>query len=190
MPRQAQEVRQRRLREIMSNSRRKTSRSRRWLALIALLPGFVWADSFKPRLHEIKCKDINAIAKESVEYSLLGAWSEFTTHKCFKGDTFKFFNPSAGRPSSELIDSSQVIQFKKNRDSYKIKAVRKEDEEYRFDVEFTIDKKPLSTTFEYVPDPEYTGRTGICGFVVNPTHHIVRADCIDQAEWKRLANKK
>jgi hypothetical protein len=28
--------------------------------------------------------------------------------------------------------------------------------------------------------PDYTKRTGICGFVTNPTDQIVRKDCADQ----------
>jgi hypothetical protein len=139
-----------------------------------------------PRLHEIKCQDKKAIAKEAVAYALVGAWAPFTTHACFEGETFKYFHPGAGKPIGEVTNLDHVTQFVRGRDKYAIRAVRSEGKESRIDVEFKINGRKFTTTYEYVPNPEYTATTGICGFVVNPVHDIIRSDCIDKRAWNNF----
>lgn len=139
-----------------------------------------------PRLHELKCTDARAVAKEAVAYKLLGAWDPFTTHACFQRETFKYFHPKAAYPIGEVTNLGHVTQFVKGRDQYAIRDVRKEGSKYRIDVDFNIDGRKFMTTYEYVPDPEYTAHTGICGYVVNPTHDIIRSDCIDAQSWNKF----
>lgn len=156
---------------------------------LLILAGSVARADFKPKLHELKCKDIAAVAKEAIAYSLVGAWEPYADHKCFQGERFQFFSPSAGQSEGEVIDPSKIIKFHRGQDTYEIQSVRKNAEEYQITVKFVIAKKPLTTIYKYLPDPAYTGRTGICGFVTNSTHMIVRFDCVDQAKWNQILKK-
>lgn len=142
------------------------------------------AAEYMPRLHETKCSDTKALAAEAVAYSLVGAWEPYTDRKCFQAETFRHFNPRAGKPEGDVFDPSKILRFDKTKDKYEIESVKKEaDGEYAIAVKFTLAGKPLQTVYKYVPDPAYTGRTGICGFVVNETHTIIRSDCFDAKKW-------
>jgi hypothetical protein len=152
----------------------------------ALFSTGIWAaDGYNPKAFETKCKNVNDIAKEAVAYSLVGAWEPYANHKCFAKEKFHFFHPELGEPEGEIIDPSKLIQFKKGRDQYSIEGVKKDGQEYLIAVKFTIDKKAIATNYRYTPDPAYMGRTGICGFVTNSEHKIVRSDCIDAAKRKK-----
>lgn len=133
---------------------------------------------FNPKAYDLNCKNMDELAKEAVAYSLVGAWEPYANHKCFAKQKFKFFRPELGKAEGEVIDASKLIKFRNGRDSYAIQNMTKNGDEHLITVNFNIDKKTFSTTYRYVPDSEYTGRTGICGFVTNPTHKIIREDCI------------
>ncbi len=161
-----------------------------WLAATIFLMGSALAaGEFNPDLHQTRCKNIRAVAQEAVQYSLLGAWEPYTTKACFKGKRYRYFNPHAAYPEGDLLNADGILFFKQGRDSFKIKNVRKIEDEYSIDVEFKIKGKSLKTVYNYVPDPKYTGRTGICGFVTNSQHKIVRSDCVDQKKLKIPAAK-
>ncbi|MGE4133047.1 MAG: hypothetical protein AB7F86_15505 [Bdellovibrionales bacterium] len=144
---------------------------------------------YQPRRHQIVCHDDKAVAKEAIDYALLGAFEPYANHKCFLGKkVFRFFRPDLAFPEGELIDPKQVTVFQPGRDRYKINTVSrtKDGKEVKIEVEFRIKGKTLSTTYDYVPDEEYTGRTGICGFVTNPRHKIIRKDCIDSVKGRAI----
>ena len=147
---------------------------------IALYASIASSVVYNETAHKAKCADLAKIAKEAVAYSLLGAWDPYANHKCFAKESFQFFKPSAAQPEGDLLDPSKLIRFAKGKDKYVIDGVKKAGEEYEIKVNFEIAGKKLTTTYIYTPDPPYTGRTGICGFVNNTTHHIVRNDCIDE----------
>ena len=135
---------------------------------------------YNPKAHDLRCKDITKGAKEAVAYSLVGAWEPYANHKCFEKEKFDYFRPKLGKPEGDIIDTSKRIPFRRGRDSYQIESVQRDGRDFLISVKFTIDKKMISTKYRYVPDPEYTGRTGICGFVTNFNHKIIREDCIRQ----------
>lgn len=159
------------------------------LILATWLSSSAVAGEFKPRLHEIKCKNLKAVTEEAVAYALVGAWEPYTTRACIKGQIFKHFNPRAGQAEGDVYDPSQILFFKKGQDSYSIKSVKAVGSEHEIAVEFKIGGKTLNTVYNYVPDPAYTGRTGICGFVTNSSHTIIRSDCVDQRKWNEILER-
>lgn len=141
----------------------------KWL-LIALF-------AFEPSFAK-DCKNIKAVAREAVAYSLVGAWEPFTTHACFKGEHFKYFRPELGSAEGEVIDPSLFVWFDKKKDSYSVEKITKIKTSYEISVKFVIAGKPLHTIYNYDPDPDYEKTTGICGFVINDLHPIYRRDCL------------
>jgi len=126
------------------------------------------------------CYEINDLAKEAVAYSLLGAWMPFADHACFKGRHFKYFKPEVAHREGEVTNWDNFIWFDQAHDKYSIVSVRPDGAKYLIKVRLTMKGKARDTTFIYEPSPDYTKRTGICGFVTNPTDQIVRKDCADQ----------
>src|SRR4051812_26983277 len=124
------------------------------IALTTILSANAHAQNW-PRLYETKCKDTKAVAKEAVEYAMLGAWDPFTTKSCIK-EELKYFHPRAGKPEGEVTDLHHVTQFVRGRDTYAIKTVRQEGKEFRIDVDFNVEGRKFMTTYEYIPNPEYT----------------------------------
>lgn len=140
-------------------------------------------------VRKVDCSNEAAVVKEAVAYSLLGAWKSFTTHDCFKGETFKYFKPELGKPEGELLDPSQLIWFDKTRDSYRITGIRREGVNRLIDVEFKVSGRPLKTTYVYQPNESYAKKTGICGFVLNGQDSIYRADCALPGVRKELKSR-
>jgi hypothetical protein len=126
----------------------------------------------------VDCRDINAVAKEGVAYALLGAWTPFTTHACFKNETYLYFRPELGSPTGEVLKGAHFIFFDKHRDRYTIDSVKPNGNEFNIAVTFTISGKITHTKYIYTPDADYAKRTGICGYVTNYEHGIFRKDCV------------
>jgi hypothetical protein len=129
---------------------------------------------------KVHCERIDAVAKEAVEYSLLGAWMPFADHQCFTDKKFKFFHPELALAEGEVTDWSKLTWFDSAHDSYKITGVKPDGKNFGVSVRFIIKGKPLDSTYIYQPDPQYTKTTGICGYVTNPSDTIVRIDCTDK----------
>lgn len=155
-----------------------------WMAIFILVAN---ATVYNESMHRVKCADIQKIAKEAIPYALLGAWEPFANHRCFSGERFQFFMPQAAKPEGDVLHPENLIRFKKGRDKYSIDRVVKAGDEYNIESTFLINGKKIQTTFIYTPDEQYTGRTGICGFVNNEQHVIMRADCVDEKLLSSLA---
>jgi hypothetical protein len=151
------------------------------MAIIRILL-FVLAALSVQAFAAVDCRDVNKVAKEAVAYSLVGAYTPFTSHGCFKHEKFRYFRPEKGYPTGEVIDARGMLWFDKSKDSYKIESVKlNKDKKYDIAVQFLIGGRQIHTTYLYDPDPEYAAKTGECGFVVNYEHGIFRKDCVDRS---------
>lgn len=157
------------------------------MKLLALLLISANATVYNESMHKVKCADVQKVAKEAVAYALLGAWEPFANHKCFADQRFQYFMPQAAKPEGDVLHPENLIRFKKGRDKYTIDKVVKAGDEYNIESTFVINGKKIQTTFIYTPDAPYTGRTGICGFVNNDKHVIMRSDCVDEKLLTSLA---
>lgn len=146
------------------------------------------ATVYNEKTHQFKCANVQKVTKEAVAYAILGAWEPFANRNCFASERYEFFNPRAAKPEGEVVHPERLIRFKKGRDKYSIDKVVKAGDEYNIESTFVIDGKKIQTTFIYTPDAPYTGRTGICGFVNNDKHTIMRSDCVDEKLLTSLAN--
>jgi hypothetical protein len=141
-----------------------------WILLLSLSASPAWA--------AVDCRDVNKVAKEAIDYALVGAWEPFTTHACFKNEKFRYFQPQLGSPTGEVTDAKKLIWFDKKTDHYKIESVKKTGRDYEIAVNFTIHNRSLHTKYLYRPQPGYAKKNGACGFVVNYDHGIYRRDCV------------
>ena len=127
---------------------------------------------------KVHCADDSVVAKQGVEYSLLGAWMPFADHSCFIGKKrLKYFRPELAEAEGEVTDWSAFTWFDPSRDSYKILGTKRVGALTHVNVRFTVNGKSFETTYIYEPDADYAMRVGICGYITNPTHNIVRIDC-------------
>jgi hypothetical protein len=126
----------------------------------------------------VDCGNVQKVAKEAVAYSLVGAWTPFAAHACFKNEKFEYFKPQLGEPTGEVSDAGKVILFDPKKDSYSIESVKANGSRYDIRVKFTIGGKTILTNYIYEPKPDLAKHSGICGYVVNFDHGIFRKDCV------------
>jgi hypothetical protein len=155
-------------------------RSKVFPMVLSLVTGSLLCPTSKSEARvAVRCGDTDAIAKEVVEYSLLGSRLPFADHTCFKPKHYKYFHPEVDEAEGEITNWDRLIWFRTGKDKYKILSVKPDGSNYDIKVQFTLKGKPLETTYIYIPDPKYAKKYGICGFIKNP-QHITRTDCADK----------
>lgn len=124
----------------------------------------------------LNCSNIDEVAKEAVEFSMLGAGAEGMSKACFENQTFKYFSPADGGGESEEPTSGTIVWFDPTRDSYTF-IPKREGEFIQIQAVFTVKGRKLRTTYTYQPLDYLQEEAGICGLVYNDHHEILRSDC-------------
>jgi hypothetical protein len=125
------------------------------------------------------CSNVDDVAKEAVAYHLTGAASTNLPLTCALKMKWKYFNPNnEGRTPEGGEKKPDYTWFTPGKDSYQINKIRKVEDGYEIDVEFTIQGKKINSTYTYEPWDLYQKKLGVCGIVYNYNKPwIFRKDC-------------
>jgi hypothetical protein len=124
----------------------------------------------------LNCSNVDEVAKEAIEFLMLGAGDPRSNPACFEKQTFHYFKPHEVETENDEPTGSKFTSFDPARDKYTF-ITKRTDDVIEIRAVFTINGQKLRTTYTYQPLDYLQEEVGICGLVYNDFHKILRSDC-------------